>query len=65
MIEFSELTAGPQSLKNNFGVLSLMQACGSMVNSGPGGVEFKPCPSRCFLTGDILLGGSPEMDYPL
>ena len=27
MIEFSELTAGPQSLKNNLGVPSLMQVC--------------------------------------
>ena len=27
MIEFSELTAGPQSLKDNLGVLSLMQVC--------------------------------------
>ena len=27
MIEFNELTAGRQSLKNNLGVLSLMQAC--------------------------------------
>ena len=27
MIEFNELTAGPQSLKKDVGVLSLMQVC--------------------------------------
>ena len=29
--------------------------CGRMVNSGPGGVEFKPCPSRCLLRQGTLL----------